>query len=91
MRRVRNQRSVERLANLREFGEHGGVTIIIEASTTFTVMEAGTMPEIFQVDSVPMMGVASYTDDTSIRRSTCSVVNLPRWKALRRAIAPQVV
>ena len=39
---------VERLASLRhEFGEHGGVNMSIEASTTFTVMEAGTMPEIF--------------------------------------------
>ena len=42
-------RPVERLAALRhEFGEHGGVNMSIEASTTFTVMEAGTMPEIFQ-------------------------------------------
>ncbi len=40
---------VERLASIRhEFGEHGGVNMSIEASTTFTVMEAGTMPEIFQ-------------------------------------------
>ena len=40
---------VERLATLRhESGEHGGVNMSIEASTTFTVMEAGTMPEIFQ-------------------------------------------
>lgn len=40
---------VERLAALRhEFGEHGGVNMSIEASTTFTVLEAGTMPEIFQ-------------------------------------------
>lgn len=31
----------------REFGEHGGVNLSIEASTTFTVMEAGVMPEIF--------------------------------------------
>ncbi len=39
---------VERLAELRhEFGEHGGVNMSIEASTTFTLMEAGTMPEIF--------------------------------------------
>lgn len=39
---------VERLAALRhEFGEHGGVNMSIEASTTFTVLEAGTMPEIF--------------------------------------------
>jgi methionine-gamma-lyase len=40
---------VERLAALRhEFGEHGGVNMSIEASTTFTVLQAGTMPEIFQ-------------------------------------------
>jgi len=32
----------------REFGEHGGVTPSIERSATFTVMEPGTMPEIFQ-------------------------------------------
>jgi len=30
-----------------EFGEHGGVNLSIEASTTFTVLEAGTMPELF--------------------------------------------
>jgi len=30
-----------------EFGEHGGVNMSIEASTTFTVLEPGTMPEIF--------------------------------------------
>ncbi|MCE9575209.1 MAG: aminotransferase class I/II-fold pyridoxal phosphate-dependent enzyme [Deltaproteobacteria bacterium] len=30
-----------------EFGEHGGVNMSIEASTTFTVMAAATMPEIF--------------------------------------------
>ncbi len=30
-----------------EFGEHGGVNMSIEASTTFTVMHADTMPEIF--------------------------------------------
>ena len=29
------------------FGEHGGVNMSIEASTTFTVMTAATMPEIF--------------------------------------------
>lgn len=39
---------LESLADLRhEFGEHGGVNMSIEASTTFTVLEAGTMPEIF--------------------------------------------
>lgn len=31
----------------REFGEHGGVAPSIERSSTFTVMEAGQMPEIF--------------------------------------------
>jgi len=31
----------------REFGEHGGVAPSIERSSTFTVMEPGTMPEIF--------------------------------------------
>jgi methionine-gamma-lyase len=31
-----------------EFGEHGGVNMSIEASTTFTVMQAHMLPEIFQ-------------------------------------------
>ena len=35
-------------ASRREFGEHGGVNMSIEASTTFTVLDAETMPEIFQ-------------------------------------------
>lgn len=40
---------VESFANLRhEFGEHGGVNMSVEASTTFTVIEPSTMPEIFQ-------------------------------------------
>ncbi len=40
---------IERLAETRhEFGEHGGVNMSIEASTTFTVMKPGTMPELFQ-------------------------------------------
>lgn len=40
---------IEALADLRhEFGEHGGVNMSIEASTTFTVMKPGTMPELFQ-------------------------------------------
>ena len=40
---------IEALAHLRhEFGEHGGVNMSIEASTTFTVMDPGTMPELFQ-------------------------------------------
>ena len=40
---------VESLAEMRhEFGEHGGVNMSIEVSTTFTVMAAELMPEIFQ-------------------------------------------
>ncbi len=40
---------VRALASVRhEFGEHGGVNLSIETSSTFTVMEAGVMPEIFQ-------------------------------------------
>ncbi|KZX58719.1 cystathionine beta-lyase [Halioglobus sp. HI00S01] len=43
-----HQHPVEALANLRhEFGEHGGVNMSIEASSTFTVIDPGTMPEIF--------------------------------------------
>ncbi|MFB3106314.1 MAG: PLP-dependent transferase, partial [Pseudomonadales bacterium] len=39
---------IESLADIRhEFGEHGGVNMSVEASTTFTVMEPGTIPEIF--------------------------------------------
>lgn len=39
---------IEALARVRhEFGEHGGVNMSIEASTTFTVMHADEMPEIF--------------------------------------------
>jgi methionine-gamma-lyase len=39
---------IESLADMRhEFGEHGGVNMSIATSTTFTVLEPGTMPEIF--------------------------------------------
>jgi methionine-gamma-lyase len=39
---------MEALARTRhEFGEHGGVNMSVEASTTFTVMHADTMPAIF--------------------------------------------
>lgn len=47
----------ESLASMRhEFGEHGGVNMSIEASTTFTVMQAGTMPEIFRGQRGPDQG-----------------------------------
>jgi len=40
---------VEALARMRhEFGEHGGVNMSVEASTTFTVMDAATMPDLFK-------------------------------------------
>lgn len=39
-----------------EFGEHGGVNMSIEASTTYTVMAAETMPEIFQGHMGPDQG-----------------------------------
>ena len=32
----------------REFGEHGGVAPSISRSSTFTVMDPATMPEIFE-------------------------------------------
>jgi methionine-gamma-lyase len=45
------------LANLRhEFGEHGGVNMSVEASTTFTVIEPATMPKIFQGQLGPETG-----------------------------------
>ena len=40
----------------REFGEHGGVAPSISRSSTFTVMEPGTMPEIFQGEKGPDQG-----------------------------------
>ncbi len=40
----------------REFGEHGGVAPSIERSSTFTVMEPDTMPEIFKGIRSPEKG-----------------------------------
>jgi methionine-gamma-lyase len=46
---MKTKNPIERLANTRhEFGEHGGVNMSIEASTTFTVMDPGTMPDLFE-------------------------------------------
>ena len=48
---------IESLADIRhEFGEHGGVNMSVEASTTFTVMEPGTIPEIFEGGKGPDQG-----------------------------------
>lgn len=52
---------IESLAAMRhEFGEHGGVNMSIEASTTFTVMKAGTLPAIFQGKQGPDGGCYLY-------------------------------
>lgn len=52
---------IESFANMRhEFGEHGGVNLSIEASTTFTVMTADTMPQIFQGRRGPEGGCYLY-------------------------------
>ncbi len=48
---------LERMALAKhEFGEHGGVNMSIEASTTFTVLTAETMPEIFKGALTPEKG-----------------------------------
>lgn len=52
-----NRNPVETLANTRhEFGEHGGVNMSVEASTTFTVMHSDIMPEIFGGEKGPDRG-----------------------------------
>lgn len=46
---------IESLADCKhEFGEHGGVNMSVEASTTFTVLQAHTMPEIFGGEKSPI-------------------------------------
>jgi methionine-gamma-lyase len=48
---------IESFANMRhEFGEHGGVNMSVETSTTFTVLEPDVMPEIFQGRRGPDIG-----------------------------------
>ena len=48
---------IQSFASLRhEFGEHGGVNMSVEASTTFTVINPTTMPEIFQGNLGPEVG-----------------------------------
>lgn len=52
---------IESLARVRhEFGEHGGVNRSIEASTTFTVMKAKTMPDLFHSLKGPEEGCYLY-------------------------------
>jgi methionine-gamma-lyase len=48
---------IRSLADMRhEFGEHGGVNMSVETSTTFTVMDPATMPEIFRGQRSPDHG-----------------------------------
>jgi hypothetical protein len=48
---------VETLANTRhEFGEHGGVNMSIEASTTFTAMHPDVLADMFHGDKGPDQG-----------------------------------
>ena len=52
---------IEAMASAKhEFGEHGGVNLSIEASTTFTVMRAGTLPKLFQGAVGPERGCYLY-------------------------------
>ena len=54
---MKHRNPVETMANTRhEFGEHGGVNMSVEASTTFTVLKSGTMPEIFHGEKGPDQG-----------------------------------
>ncbi len=53
---------IESLAEMRhEFGEHGGVNMSVETSTTFTVMDPETMPEIFTGRRGPEAGWFLYS------------------------------
>jgi len=52
---------IKDLAHLRhEFGEHGGVNMSIEASSTFTVLDPETMPELFKGRQGPDKGCYLY-------------------------------
>ncbi len=54
---MKHRNPVETLASARhEFGEHGGVNMSVEASTTFTVMHSSTMPDIFGGKKGPEKG-----------------------------------
>ncbi len=54
---MKHRNPVETLANTRhEFGEHGGVNMSVEASTTFTVMHSDTMPDLFGGKKGPDQG-----------------------------------
>ncbi|KAK2981923.1 hypothetical protein RJ640_019143 [Escallonia rubra] len=68
---------VAALANARhEFGEHGGVNMSIEASTTFTVMEPETMRRMFSGELGPERDFFIYS-----RHFNPTVLNLGRQMA----------
>lgn len=68
---------IEDLAHLRhEFGEHGGVNMSIEASTTFTVIDPETMPDLFEGRRGPDKGCYLYG-----RHFNPTVFNLGRQMA----------
>ena len=68
---------IEDLAHLRhEFGEHGGVNMSIEASSTFTVIDPETMPDLFQGRKGPEKGCYLYG-----RHFNPTVFNLGRQMA----------
>jgi methionine-gamma-lyase len=68
---------IEDLAHLRhEFGEHGGVNMSIEASSTFTVIDPETMPELFAGRRGPDKGCYLYG-----RHFNPTVYNLGRQMA----------
>ena len=68
---------IEDLAHLRhEFGEHGGVNMSVEASSTFTVIDPETMPDLFQGRAGPAKGCYLYG-----RHFNPTVYNLGRQMA----------
>lgn len=68
---------IKDLAHLRhEFGEHGGVNMSIEASSTFTVLDPETMPDLFQGRKGPDKGCYLYG-----RHFNPTVFNLGRQMA----------
>jgi len=68
---------IEDMAHLRhEFGEHGGVNMSIEASSTFTVIDPETMPELFEGRRGPEKGCYLYG-----RHFNPTVYNLGRQMA----------
>lgn len=74
---MRGRNPIEDLAHLRhEFGEHGGVNMSVETSSTFTVIDPETMPALFQGRAGPDKGCYLYG-----RHFNPTVYNLGRQMA----------